>query len=155
GRDDPGEDEARADREVELADDQEQRQRDGDGAVGRARLEVVQQVDAREEVAGAERQDEEEREEDDDDRVLARGLEAAAERGARAERGGQPVHAAAPLPKAARMTLSSFAASPARSATIRPARTTRTRCARPSTSSSSLETRRTPSPFAASSLISS
>jgi hypothetical protein len=86
GRQHPGEHEQGAAGEVELADDEQEGQREGDHAHRRDLLEHVEQVGRRQERVAREGEHEEEDDDADDDHVLAQELDGARDRRQRAAR---------------------------------------------------------------------
>jgi hypothetical protein len=88
GREDAGEHEQRAAREVELAHDEQEGQREGHEADRRHLLEHVEQVGRRQERVAREREHEEEHDDADDDHVLAQELQRARDRRERVARDG-------------------------------------------------------------------
>jgi hypothetical protein len=88
GRQHPGEHEQRAAGEVELADDEQEGEREGHQPDRRHLLEHVEQVGRGQERVAREGEHEEEHDDADDDHVLAQQLEGAGDRGQRAARDG-------------------------------------------------------------------
>src|SRR5581483_2111485 len=146
-----------ADGEVEDAREDADRLADRQQPERAPLVEQVGEVPRREEVAGGEGEREEERDERDGDAEVAQldlG-EAKPEPAAAAALGQGLLGHAASVANAAASTRSIVASSLEYSATIRPRRMTTMRCARPRTSSSSDEMRRTAMPSRASRAISS